>query len=244
MDRTAGEVLDTAVELARDQLGDRLRAAFALGSLAHGGFEPAVSDVDLALIAEDSTQREIDQITARTQQKSANALAQRLSIFWSDWPSLATERPAGRFPATDRLDLIDHGALLFGVDRRTECSRPTHDQLVADSREFATTRFRTAQYRELIDNPETLVRQGQRAVTKAVLFPARIAYTTATGALGRNDDAANWYVAQRLPGSELVGAAARWRSGGIDDDATALLRRHLANVYQEMFDLLEPRSHE
>jgi predicted nucleotidyltransferase len=43
-------VLAEAVDAFRDALGDRLLAAYALGSLAHGGFSPLVSDVDLGLI--------------------------------------------------------------------------------------------------------------------------------------------------------------------------------------------------
>lgn len=41
-------VLADAVAAYRVVLGDRLVAAYALGSLAHGGFSELVSDVDLA----------------------------------------------------------------------------------------------------------------------------------------------------------------------------------------------------
>ncbi len=37
----------------RKVLGPRLVAAYALGSLAHGGFSPLVSDVDLGLVLTD-----------------------------------------------------------------------------------------------------------------------------------------------------------------------------------------------
>ncbi len=40
------KVLTTAVTSARDVWGDRLIAAYALGSLAHGGFSVHVSDTD------------------------------------------------------------------------------------------------------------------------------------------------------------------------------------------------------
>src|SRR5215210_1591615 len=43
-------VLAEAVAAYRQILGPRLLAAYALGSLAHGGFSPLVSDVDLGLI--------------------------------------------------------------------------------------------------------------------------------------------------------------------------------------------------
>ena len=44
------DVLADAVAAYTQALGERLVAAYALGSLAHGGFSPLVSDVDLALI--------------------------------------------------------------------------------------------------------------------------------------------------------------------------------------------------
>ena len=46
-------VLERAVTAYAEALGDRLVAGYALGSLAHGGFSPLVSDVDLGLILAD-----------------------------------------------------------------------------------------------------------------------------------------------------------------------------------------------
>ena len=44
------DVITAGVQRAQSLLGTRLLAAYALGSLAQGGFAPEVSDVDLALI--------------------------------------------------------------------------------------------------------------------------------------------------------------------------------------------------
>jgi hypothetical protein len=57
-------VLVRAVAAYRAALGSRLIAGHALGSLAHGGFSPLVSDVDLGLILEDPVQAE-DRLTIR-----------------------------------------------------------------------------------------------------------------------------------------------------------------------------------
>ena len=65
-DRTWGQQTDTyqgeavlaaAVYAYRAALGSRLIAGYALGSLAHGGFSPLVSDVDLGLILQDPLTR-------------------------------------------------------------------------------------------------------------------------------------------------------------------------------------------
>ena len=45
----AGNLLVAVVDGARQALGQRLIAAYALGSLAHGGFSAHVSDIDVGL---------------------------------------------------------------------------------------------------------------------------------------------------------------------------------------------------
>src|SRR4051812_25875977 len=47
------DILRIAADQAVRTFGARLVAVYALGSLAHGGFCPAVSDVDLALVLDD-----------------------------------------------------------------------------------------------------------------------------------------------------------------------------------------------
>lgn len=246
-DPAGQDIMETALAQAAARLDERLVAAFAIGSLAHGGFAPLVSDVDVALVvdrADDSAAAAIDAARRKTIQRyedsPQHALAARLSIFWSDWTSLADGTEAGRFPATDRLDLLDSGVLLHGTDRRAGCARPGHDALLLDSAAFAGTRFADHVYVHTLRHPDELAAQGARAVTKTVLFPVRLLYTAATGLLGRNDDAAGWYTASPQPAGGLVGAAARWRTDGIDDDAAAaeLLRRELLPLYLHCLDRL------
>ena len=73
-------MLVRAVAAYRAALGSRLIAGYALGSLAHGGFSPLVSDVDLGLILEDPA-RVKDRLTIRTVARSVktggSALDQR-----------------------------------------------------------------------------------------------------------------------------------------------------------------------
>ena len=85
VDTHLGEVvLARAVSAYRAALGSRLIAAYALGSLAHGGFSPLVSDVDLGLILQDPL-RAKDRMTvrkvARAVKAGGTALDQRLSVF-------------------------------------------------------------------------------------------------------------------------------------------------------------------
>jgi predicted nucleotidyltransferase len=113
------DVLAEAVEAYRGALGDRLLAAYALGSLAHGGFSELVSDVDLGLVVSDpieSGDGETIEAIADAEKGKGSPLHERLSVFWGTPATLRGERDGGRFPALDRLDLIENGRLLAGSD--------------------------------------------------------------------------------------------------------------------------------
>ena len=77
-------MLARAVSAYRAALGSRLIAGYALGSLAHGGFSPLVSDVDLGLVLRDPL-RAHDRLAIRAVARwcgPGSALDQRLSVFW------------------------------------------------------------------------------------------------------------------------------------------------------------------
>src|ERR1043165_6806840 len=105
-------VLDDAVAAYRTAFGDRLLAAYALGSLAHGGFSELVSDVDLGLIlSEPVLPGDPDTIPAIAGhgRRKGSPLPQGLSVFWGTPATLAGDREGGRFPPLDRLDLLESG---------------------------------------------------------------------------------------------------------------------------------------
>ena len=110
-------VLAQALAAYQAALGSRLVAAYALGSLAHGGFSPLVSDVDLGLILRDPLwlkPRLAIRTVARAVRADGSALHQRLSVFWGTPSTLAGQARGGRFPPLDRLDMLDYGRLLTG----------------------------------------------------------------------------------------------------------------------------------
>ena len=240
-DRHAGEdILATTTDSAREVFGDRLSAVFALGSLAHGGFAPLVSDVDVALILNDLSEDTADlvgQVKQLSIARTGDPLAHRLSIFWSDWHGVRHGPGDGtRLPAVDRLDLLDDGRLLHGVDQRANGNRPDRTELVVDGARFACAKF-DDQYLADLHRPELIAAEGPRAATKAALFPIRFLYTLDSGLIGKNDAAAHWY--QRTGAHPaLAEAAMTWRENGITDPETAtrLLREHLIGVYDEFFD--------
>jgi hypothetical protein len=261
LDTDAGEiVLTRAVSAYRAALGSRLIAAYALGSLAHGGFSPLVSDVDLGLILQDPL-RAKDRLTirnvARSVKAGGSALDQRLSVFWGTPVTLTGQRRGGRFPPLDRLDLLEYGRLLTGQDVRAVVARPGDDELLVAGAEFALgylgatgaglpdrlrgwARLRPQEGSALdeIRTPARLVARGPRRMTKIVLFPVRFLFTAQTGRVGTNTLAAEHYLASGpAPGATLVTAALAWRRARpADDEAAELLSRELIPLYVQYLD--------
>ena len=230
-------VLAEAVAAYGVALGDRLLAAYALGSLAHGGFSELVSDIDVGLIVSDPPLPEdasVIQQVADAETGKGSALHARLSVFWGTPATLRGERAGGRFPALDRLDLIENGRLLAGADdARTGLPRPELRELIVTGAEFALDYLGRGAIEE-IRSPELLIAHGVRRVTKLVLFPVRFLYTAATGRVGTNDVAATHYLGdERAVGTELVAAALAWRTAPPTDEvaAAALLRGQIVPLY-------------
>jgi hypothetical protein len=260
-DTRAGEiVLARAVSAYQAALGSRLIAAYALGSLAHGGFSPLVSDVDLGLILDDPL-RAKDGTTirgvARSVKAGGSALDQRLSVFWGTPVTLQGQRRGGRFPPLDRLDLLEYGRLLTGRDVRAVVARPDGTELLVAGAEFALgylgakgagpldrlrgwarLRRQAGSALDEIRAPSRLVARGPRRVTKIVLFPVRFLFTAETGRVGTNTLAAQHYLASDYaPAATLVTAALAWRrERPADDEATELLGRELIPLYVQYLD--------
>jgi hypothetical protein len=222
---TADKVVDETVEAARTVFGEEIEAIYALGSLAHGGFAPLVSDVDVAIIL-DSTAAEtadrIAEVQSLVVEGGSGPLSERLSLFWGDWEAVRTGRGDHlRLGPVDRLDLLDSGHLLLGTDRREPAKRPTPQELLLMSADLMLRKF-TVEYLEGLRDTRALVAEGVRAMTKAILFPVRFTYTLRSGGIGLNDDSARWYGSEGLPGSTLALKALEWRAEGIGDPEHAI----------------------
>jgi hypothetical protein len=253
-------VLDQALAAYQAAFGPRLIAAYALGSLAHGGFSPLVSDVDLGLILADPFRMK-DRLTIRTVGNAVRAggspLHERLSVFWGTPSTLQGRSSRGRFPPLDRLDLLEYGRLLAGTEARQGIARPGRDELLVAGAEFALghlggapglpERIRAWPRRAggrgedpvaEIRTPSLLVSRGSRRVTKVVLFPVRFLFTAATGRVGTNTLAVEHYLADgHAPAAELVAAALAWRRQPPPaDQATALVSQQLMPLYLHYID--------
>jgi hypothetical protein len=254
-------VLTEAAEAFQAVLGERFLAAYALGSLAHGGFSELVSDVDLGLLIQDPLEAgdgDIIQAVAESEKRKGSPLHERLSVFWGTPATLRGEREGGRFPPLDRLDLIENGRLLSGDDARHGLPAPSHRELLVAGAEFAldylagvhgpvdssgqaagTMRPAGRDATEEIRNSDVLISQDIRRVTKIVLFPVRFLYTAATGQVGTNHSAVARYLEDnQAPGARLTAAALRWRINPPSDQSAAsqLLREELLPLYLYYID--------
>jgi hypothetical protein len=217
---TADQIVADTVEAAETVFGAEIEAFYTLGSLAHGGFAPLVSDVDVAIVLGSTgpdTADRIETVRSLVVEKATNPLSERLSVFWADWHAVRTGTGDHfRLGPVDRLDLLDSGCLLLGSDLREPSVRPSQEELVLMSADLILTKFTEAYFEQLRDT-EALVAGGPRAVTKAILFPVRFTYTLRTGCIGLNDGSARWYADADLPGTALALAALEWRNDGIGD---------------------------
>jgi hypothetical protein len=225
-------------------LKGRVIAIYALGSLSYGGFSPLVSDVDIGLILTDSLSQQDDTTIALLikELKSINMpLAERISLFWGTESSLKGEVVGGRFPALDRLMLIQHGRLLAGEDIRHILPKPDLQTLVTEGASFSLNLLGTPEMVESFKKPEKIKDKGLLLLTKYVLFPVRLMYTLNTGAIGKNDEAALYYLKHNHHSApaELVEKALKWRESGMDETVIDVLQKGLIPLYLEFIKLYE-----
>jgi predicted nucleotidyltransferase len=208
-------VLDIALDEARRAWGERLVAAYALGSLAHGGFSPHVSDVDFGVVVADPVEPGDEERAASLSARvraSAMPLADRFSLFWGSRGTLSGRVEGGRFPPVDRADLREHGRLLAGTDVRSAVAIPSAAEMVLAAARLALTRFSTDEAIGECRDPSPLIEAGPRALTKRILFPVRFLYTARTGRIGLNDQAVAHFVKiESGPGARLAQRALEWR---------------------------------
>ncbi|WP_422770463.1 hypothetical protein ACN28C_27760 [Plantactinospora sp. WMMC1484] len=216
---------------------ERFVAAYALGSLAHGGYAPAVSDIDLAVLLTDVRDGDAETVaeTGRILRERGEPY-RRLSVFWGSVTALSQGQDDGRFPAIDRLDLAEHGLLLLGSDVADRVAVPDADELLVDGAWFALTVLATDEVIAEVHQPRRLLHDPVW-FTKAVLFPVRFFYSSAVtmGRAATNGDAIRWYLDQ--PGAvatPLVRLAAAVRAGAAlrEAEAAPLLAAGLRQLYR------------
>jgi hypothetical protein len=168
-----------------DKFGAAVAGFYKIGSLAHGGFSPIYSDIDLAVFFksrpnEANVQNVIDNLKER-----GSPIADKLSVFWSD-----SKFTFGRFPVPDQIDVIDNG-IPFLSSGLTFSKHPHRNDLRAYLREHSIPYWRKKTdlfSKSLPDrgSPE------EKELLRCVLYPARLIYTWETNKITSNDHAVNY----------------------------------------------------
>lgn len=234
----AADIVRGVAVRAEQVFGPNFRGAFVIGSLAHGGFAPESSDIDLALVlhrVDLRTAETVAELSEWAARSFGTPLATRVSIFWCDEAHLATGRGLQmRLGAVDRADLLRSGVCVRGEDLNDRSTLPNRDELVAEAAEFSLQKF---DHDYLKQSAEMLVRGGARVASKWVLFPVRLLYTLSTGDIGLNESAVKWYLARQGKSSALVELAFQWRELGVDDQQKAILalEEDGSSLYGELF---------
>jgi predicted nucleotidyltransferase len=209
----------SAAAFARDiaafwesHLGARLLGVYLIGSLAHGGFSPRYSDIDMALIAEHGVEpADLERMRDRAAE-IAPAHAAKLSLFWAD-----RAFSIGRFPPLDRLDYLDH--LVPLVEReRVRPARPTIAEVRAylAGQPFTSWADGARRFAALA----TLAPDNHKPYLRALLYPARFVYSWRTGRMASNDDAVDFLNHHAPAGldADLVARALECRQLASDPD--------------------------
>ncbi len=247
----AENLLVAVAAAARHAFGQRLTAAYALGSLAHGGFSAHVSDIDVGLVLADPLDGSDAEAVAgliSSIAASQKPFANRLSVFWGSNHTLSGVSAGGRFPPPDRLDLIRFGRVLAGRDVRGELPSPTQKELVVAGAEFALWRLATDEVTAKLKNPTALASSDPRTWTKLVLYPLRFLLTARTGEVGPNEAAVDDFVSHaRGTAANLASMAIEWRNvppDSGDQDAVEAMTSGLIPLYQEFLSDHERRLRE
>lgn len=191
------------LEKARKQFGPRIMSIFKIGSLGtHGDFSPC-SDVDVALMLNRVSPGDEDIIQSLIDAAKATHLpyANVLSVFWSSYDLPSFIQGVGRFPPLDRLDLIEHGVLMWGEDKRHLLTKPSHDELVLASTKFISEYMLHAEKAEEIKySPRVIVDKGARYFSKCVIFPVRLLFTLENqDVIASNKEAINYFAEHIAP---------------------------------------------
>src|ERR1700761_1267891 len=224
-ERPGWDVIEAATAAATERLGDRLLSAYAIGSLAHGGFAPAVSDVDLALLTAE-VDGEMAAVIEEIEDEVAGTweLGSRLSIFHAPWTEFDDPPEGARFPPIDRFDLVRYGVLVGGADLRgAYATLPDAEEVRAQAVESALRRVTPERLEADLAGLEAGGVTGHDA-TQIVLWAVRLQHVCALGQASGNAEAVAHYLS--LPDAAhaaLARDALGWRDvRALPDPAAAL----------------------
>jgi hypothetical protein len=202
-------------------LGPEFLGLYLIGSLAHGGFSRRYSDIDVAVIAETG----LSPNTLDNLRRQATAMSDdwgpKVSVFWTD-----RQFGVGRFPPLDRLDYLDRPVVLAERERVVPV-RPALQEIRDYLRGAPAANW--AKRAHEFAGARALDAKDRKGYLRALLYPARLCFSYATGLMTSNDDAVTYLRKRAPPGLDLapIEQALQCRQAAADPDSLFDLRNCL-----------------
>ena len=219
---------DAAMEFARRLapawqavLGSEFLGLYLIGSLAHGGFSRRYSDIDAAVVTETALSPHTLESLRRQATAMSDEWGPKVSLFWTD-----RQFGVGRFPPLDRLDYLDRPVVLAERERVTPA--PPALEEIRDYLRGAPFANWATRAREFA-NAATLDAKDRKAYLRALLYPARLCFSYATGLMTSNDKAVEYLHQDAPQGLDLdsIEQALQCRLAAADPDLLFELRNRL-----------------
>jgi hypothetical protein len=219
---------DAAMEFARRLapawqavLGPEFLGLYLIGSLAHGGFSRRYSDIDAAVVTETALSPHTLESLRRQATAMSDEWGPKVSLFWTD-----RQFGVGRFPPLDRLDYLDRPVVLAERERVTPA--PPALEEIRDYLRGAPFANWATRAREFA-NAATLDAKDRKAYLRALLYPARLCFSYATGLMTSNDKAVEYLHQDAPQGLDLdsIEQALQCRLAAADPDSLFELRNRL-----------------
>jgi hypothetical protein len=202
-------------------LGPEFLGLYLIGSLAHGGFSRRYSDIDAAVVTETALSSHTLESLRRQATAMSDEWGPKVSLFWTD-----RQFGVGRFPPLDRLDYLDRPVVLAERERVTPA--PPALEEIRDYLRGAPFANWATRAREFA-NAATLDAKDRKAYLRALLYPARLCFSYATGLMTSNDKAVEYLHQDAPQGLDLdsIEQALQCRLAAADPDSLFELRNRL-----------------
>lgn len=213
-------------------------AIFEIGSLAHGGYDPLVSDIDVAVVLASScglSGKEASSKIAEQLKAVGGDRSDRYSVFAGTVEEINGGDPSRtRFTVFDKADLVSFGNCVFGDAKVLQLIHmPSQKSLIEDAANFAINYIFKKHFPRLFADPASYLKSEYLMLTKLLLFPARLLFTAKVRRPASNEEAVNDYLsAYDDETSKLVAWSYRLRKSKDPlADQEALNQRALLNLY-------------
>ena len=190
-------LLEIIVKETQNLFSERIKAIFKIGSLGKHGDFSSCSDIDIALLLDKIQPQDNENIKKLSNKIQSYPLlfSDRVSIFWSSYQQEDFSQGKGRFPALDRLDLLQNGEILIGEDHRRNFLFPKVELLILESAQFLLHSLLTQEKCLEIKNAKNILQKGARYFSKFVLFPVRLKFSLDHPTiLGSNKNSVEYYI--------------------------------------------------